>query len=110
MVYFNGFRERKDMDVRFCIDTLRSEGFTDRRVERVFGLAEGFLARTYLKNAADKTSTSLLNVLANFPFMVQVAETGYDAVASKQIKALWISLKLSEVLRESYDKDTLVGV
>jgi hypothetical protein len=98
------------MDVRYCIEKLRSEGFTDRRVERVLDLDKRFLARAHHMNVADEASTALLRVLASFPFMVQIAETGYDTEASEQIQAMWVSLKLSEVLRRAADTDTLVVV
>ena len=69
------------MDVRHCIEKLRSEGFTDRRIERVFGMDERFLSRSHHLNTADEASTALLKVLASFPFMIQVAEAGYDTEA-----------------------------
>lgn len=114
MVHIKNLWKKKEavvncmMDVRQCIETIRSEGFTDGRVERVLDLDKRLLARVHLSNIADEASTALLRVLASFPFLIQVAEAGYDTEASKQVQSMWVSFKLSEILRESSDTYTLV--
>lgn len=114
MVHIKNLWKKKEavincmMDVRQCIEAIRSEGFTDRRVERVLDLDKRFLARAHLSNIADETSTALLRVLASFPFLIQVAEAGFDTGFAEEIQKLWVSQKLSSVLRDSVDPDVFV--
>ena len=87
------------MDVCKCIDIMRQEGFKDSRVERVMGFPKGSLARMYEKNHTNRTNWALLRVLASKPFLVLVAEAGYDPEYSKRIEAYWISQQLLKRMR-----------
>lgn len=87
--------------IRRYIDNIRSAfpGSTDSRFERTLGFGEGALVAIYERNRTNKVNTALLRVVSSAPFLVEVAECGYDAIVSKHFESMWVSEQLLKALR-----------
>lgn len=87
--------------IRKCIDSIRSAfpDSSDGRFEHALGFGKGALAKMYEKNHTNKVNAALLRVVGSQPFLIQVAECGYDTEFSKHFEAMWISEQLLKRLR-----------
>ena len=87
--------------IRKCIDSIRTTfpESKDSRFERALGLGKGTLEKMYEKNSTNKVNAALLRVVGAQPFLIQVAESGYDSECSKHFEAMWISEQLLKRLR-----------
>ena len=87
--------------IQKCIDSIRSAfpESSDGRFERVLGFAKGSLGKMYEKNRTNKVNAALLRVVGSQPFLIQVAECGYDLECSKHFETMWISKQLLKRMR-----------
>jgi hypothetical protein len=77
------------MDARECVEKIRAAGYHDLRVERVLELPRRTLSRAFEKNQVDEEAMlALLRSLATFPFLILVAESGFNEKVAKELRSL----------------------
>jgi hypothetical protein len=83
------------MEARECVEKIRAAGYTDSRVERVLELPRRTLAKAHETNqVTEEVMLALLRTLATYPFMIRVAESGFDANFAQEMLKIEKSIHL----------------
>jgi hypothetical protein len=88
------------MEARECIEKIREAGYCDSRVERVLDFPDRVLSKIYdSAHTPEPVMLAVLRTLATFPWLILVAESGFDEETAKRIHQEKASEHLLMVMR-----------